>query len=376
MTHVLIVGASLAGLTTAESLRAEGFDGRITLLGGERHAPYSRPALSKQVLSGEWDAAPIRGRAELAGLGATFRLGRPATGLDPRRRQVAVGRERIAYDELVIATGAVARHPFPAAQTLRTIEDAHRLRGRLAHGDSVAIIGAGVLGCEVASAARAAGCAVTLIARGEGVSLGTLGPRLSERIAGLLRENGVELRTRAHVVAVDAAGAQLADGTTVGASTVVSALGCTPAVDWLRGSGVEIADGVVCDADGRVADGIHAVGDVAAWTDPADGRPRRTAHQQTAILQAQTVARAIATGAASLPIEPFFWTTLFGTRILVHGRVRPDAELDAVAGDADGDRFVVATRREGRVEALIGWNMAREFRMARAELLRAEGSLV
>lgn len=376
MTHVLIVGASLAGLTTAESLRAEGFGGRITLLGAERHAPYSRPALSKQVLSGQWDAAPIRGRAELAGLDATFRFGRTATGLDPRRREVAVGRERIAYDELVIATGAVARHPFPASQTLRTIEDAHRLRGRLERGDRIAIIGAGVLGCEVSSAARAAGCAVTLIARGEGVSLAALGPRLSDRIAGLLRENGVELRTRAQAVEVDAAGVHLADGTTVGASVVVSAVGCIPAVDWLRGSGLEIADGVVCDANGRAADGIHAVGDVAAWADPADGRPRRTEHQQTAILQAQSVARVIATCAASSPIEPFFWTTLFGTRILVHGRVRPDAELDVLAGDADGDRFVVAARRDGRMEALVGWNMAREFRMARADLLRAEGSLV
>jgi 3-phenylpropionate/trans-cinnamate dioxygenase ferredoxin reductase subunit len=376
MTHVLIVGASLAGLTTAESLRAEGFDGRITLLGAERHAPYSRPALSKQVLSGEWDASPLRGRAELAGLDATLRLGRAATGLDPRRREVAVGRERVGYDELVIATGAAARHPFPASQTLRTIEDAHHLRGRLVRGDRIAIIGAGVLGCELAAAARTAGCAVTLIARGEGVSLGALGPRLSGRIASLLGENGVELRTRAHVVAVDAAGVNLADGTTVGASTVVSAVGCAPSVGWLRGCGLEVADGVVCDENGRVADGIHAVGDVAAWTDPTDGRPRRTEHQQTAILQAQAVARRIATGAASPPIEPFFWTTLFGTRILVHGRVRPDAELHVIAGDADGDRFVVAARRQGRVEALVGWSMAREFRVARADLLRAEGSLV
>ena len=376
MTHVLIVGASLAGLTTAESLRAEGFDGRITVLGAERHTPYSRPALSKQILAGEWDAAPIRGRAELAGLDATFRFGLAATGLDLRRREVAVGRERIAYDELVIATGAAARHPFPASQTLRTIEDAHRLRTRLARGDRMAIIGAGVLGCDVASAARAAGCPVTLIARGERVSVGTVGPPVSERIAGLLRENGVELRTRARAVAVDTAGVHLADGATVGASAVVSAVGCTPAVDWLRGSGLEIADGVVCDANGRAADGIHAVGDVAAWTDPADGRPRRAEHQQTAILQAQAVARAIATGAASPPIEPLFWTSLFGTRILVHGRVRPGAELDVLAGDADGERFVLAARREGRVEALIGWNMAREFRLARAAVLRAEGSLV
>ncbi|MDQ7879171.1 FAD/NAD(P)-binding oxidoreductase [Microbacterium sp. QXD-8] len=376
MTHVLIVGASVAGLTTAESLRAQGFDGRITLLGAERHAPYSRPALSKQVLSGEWDAAPIRGGAELSGLDATFRLGRRATGLDPRRREVAVGRERIAYDELVIATGAVPRQPFRASQTLRTIEDAHRLRRLLARGDRIAIIGAGVLGCEVASSAHAGGCAVTLIARGEGVSLGGLGPPLSERVGGLLRENGVELRTWAHVVTVDAAGVRLADGTIVGASVVVSAVGCTPAVEWLRGSGLEIADGVVCDVNGRAADGIHAVGDVAAWTDPSDGRPRRTEHQQTAILQAQAVARAIATGAASPPIEPFFWTTLFGTRILVHGTVRPDAELHVIAGEGDGDRFVFAARREGRVEALVGWNMAREFRLARADLLRAEGSLV
>lgn len=366
MTHVVIVGASLAGLTTAESLRAEGFCGPITIVGAERQAPYSRPALSKQVLAGDWDAAPIRGRAELDALDVRFVLGRRATGLDRVQREVVLGRDCLAYDELVIATGATARRPFPGARTLRTLEDAVALRAGLVRDRRIAIAGAGVLGCEIASAARTAGCRVVMLARGEGVSLGTAGAYLSSRVTTLLAENGVALRTDADVVAVDRHGAVLADGTRVRASLVVTAVGCDPAVDWLAGSGLELADGVVCDAEGLAAPGIHAVGDVAAWADGDDGVPRRTAHQQTAILQAQAVARAIATGAGSPPIEPFFWTALFGTRILVHGRVKPDAALETVAGDPDGDRFVLAATRDGRIEGLVGWNMLREFRMARA----------
>ena len=365
--HIVIVGASLAGLTVAEALRDEGFSGPITLIGGERHAPYSRPMLSKQVLAGDRDEAGIRDAAEFAKLDVELLLGATATALDPARHEILLGARRLRYDELVIATGVTARQPALAgALSLRTIDDALALRSAFAGAERVAIVGAGILACELASGARAAGLDVTMLARGDAPSLGALSTRMSGRIAALLTANGVRLLTRAAVTSADATGANLASGIRVPADLVVAAIGCDPAVDWLRGSGLDLSDGVVCDATGRAGEHIHAVGDVAAWADASTGVPERVEHQQSAIEQAQAVARRLVTGAVPDPIVPFFWTTLFGTRILVHGRIHPDAELDTVAGDADGDRFVLAARRHGRTEGLIGWNMPREFRIARA----------
>lgn len=367
--HIVIVGSSLAGLTTAETLRDEGFVGRITLIGSERHAPYHRPMLSKQILSGERNSAAIRTDAERAALDITWELGRTATRLDPVRREVHIGDRRVSYDQLVIATGATARRPpFAGALALRTIDDALALRNALEHARRVAIIGAGVLGCEIASSTSSAGRDVTLLARGPALSLGALGTRLSDRISALLTANGVTVRTHSPVVGSDSAGLVLASGAHLPVDLVIAAIGCDPAVAWLRGSGLDLTDGVVCDSNGMAADRIWSVGDVAAWRDPATGLSSRVEHQQTAIEQAQAVARSILAVESSDPVTPFFWTTLFGTRILVHGRIHPDASLETIAGDSDADRFVLAARRAGRTEGLIGWNMPREFRIARAEL--------
>ncbi len=364
--HIVIVGASLGGITTAEALRAEGFSGRTTLIGNEPHAPYSRPMLSKQVLGGERDDAQIRDAAQLAELDIELRVGTPATGVDPVRHEVHVGAERVGYDELVIATGVSPRRTdLPGVLSLRTIDDALHLREAFSHAHRLAVIGSGVLACEIASAARAAGLDVQLLARGDELSLGALGTRLSQRVTDLLTLNGVRVRTRSVVRSTDPRGVALASGTRVPADLMVAAIGCEPAVGWLRDSGLNLSDGVVCDENGQAAPGIHAVGDVAAWSDPATGIPVRVEHQQNAIEQAQAVARRLATGAASEPRTPFFWTTLFGTRILVHGHVRADSDLETVAGDARSDRFVLAARRDGRTEGLVGWNMPREFRIAR-----------
>jgi NADPH-dependent 2,4-dienoyl-CoA reductase/sulfur reductase-like enzyme len=374
--HVAIVGASLAGLTTAEALRDEGFTGRITLIGGESHVPYSRPMLSKQVLADERDDARIRDDAELARLDIELLLGAKATALDRARREVHLSATTLHYDELVIATGATARRPVLAGvRTLRTIDDALELRGAFAGAERVAIIGAGILACELASAARSADLEVTLLARRDSLSLGALGTRMSGRIAALLSANGVRVQTCAVVASADAAGVTLDSGIRVPADVVVAAIGCEPAVEWLSGSGLDLSDGVVCDENGRAGDNIHAVGDVAAWVDASTGLPTRVEHQQNAIEQAQAVARRLVTGAASDAITPFFWTTLFGTRILVHGRIGPDVELETVAGDADGDRFVIAARRGGRTEGLVGWNMPREFRIARSASTPPERTL-
>jgi NADPH-dependent 2,4-dienoyl-CoA reductase/sulfur reductase-like enzyme len=377
---VLIVGASIAGVTVAETLRSEGYDGRITLIGDEPNPPYVRPPLSKQVLSGDWsvDEATIHDAAGLESLHIDFRPGEAATNLDLAARVVETTRGRHPFTRLVIATGASPR-PMRGVEesapvlSLRTIDDAAALRSHLQAGRSLTIIGGGVLGCEVASAARKAGCEVTMLCLEPGPTIGRAGSVLSDGVAALLREGGVDLRVEAEVVGVAGVDGALrtlvADGTVVASEVVLSAIGCIPNTAWLARSGLDTTNGVLCDAIGQAADGVYAVGDVARWTHPVTGEARRVEHQLTAIEQAQTVAAHIATGRIGDPIAPFFWTELFGTRILVHGTPDPAAEITVLHGSVDDGKFVAAAVSEGRPHALIGWNMPRELRQERAKML-------
>lgn len=366
---IVIVGASLAGLTAAETLRAEGYAGPLTLVGEEFRLPYHRPPLSKQVLTGAWEPgqAELASRATLESLGIRLRLGERATGLDPAAHTVAVGGEPLPYERLIVATGVIARR-VPGARSLRTMTDALALRTALAAARRVAVIGAGVLGCEIAAAVRKSDLEVTLIGRGPEITLGRLGGMLSARIAGLLRGGGIEVLLGREVRHVDDNGVGLTDGTVIGADLVVAAIGCIPAVDWLRGSGLDLADGVRCDERGMAAPDVYAIGDVASWRDPVTGAHERVEHQAVAVDQAQAVARLIATGERPERVVPFFWSELFGTRIQVSGR--PDGELpvEVIAGDPTSDRFVLASTRDDAITGLVGWNMPREFRIARARL--------
>lgn len=380
---VVIVGASIAGATTAEALRAEGYEGRITLVGSERHTPYHRPPLSKQILSGAWALAEsvIHDEDALLRLGVEFRGDETAEGLDLAARTVHTTRGSIAFDQLVIATGVHARRlpgtdGTAGVHHVRTIDDVLALRDRLVSGARVVVVGGGILGCEIAAAATKAGCAVDLVCRGSAPRITTSGDGLlPRRVSTLLRENGVRLRTHTGVVRVDEGGGgvrvQLADGSEVVADVVVGAIGCVPATGWLRGSVLDISDGVLCDASGRAAEGVFAVGDVARWLDGATGEASRVEHQLTAIEQAQSVARAIATGSASDPIVPFFWTELFGTRIMVYGTSDPDAPLTLLAGSFEEDKFLAASVRDGVTRALVAWNMPRELRQERARMTAA-----
>ncbi len=375
----MIVGASLAGLTTAEGLRAEGYAGSITLVGEEDHPPYSRPPLSKQVLSGRWTAAQamLRDGAQLAALDLRLVKGR-ATAADLTARTVTVEGDTLAYERLVVATGVRARR-LPGAEgvagvhTLRTLDDAIGLRDDLPAAGPVVVVGAGVLGCEVAASARAAGHDVTILGRSTEPRFGQTATPLSPMIAALLLEHGIRLRMGVDVTDVvgrsRVAALRLSDGSIVPADVVVAAIGCVPSVDWLSGTGIDLTDGVLCDAGGVAAPGVYAVGDVARWLDPATGESHRVEHQATAIEQAHAVARLIVTGEVGAPIVPFFWSELFGNRILVHGRLDPGAPLTILAGDPADRRFVAATIRDGQATGLIGWNMPREFRQERARML-------
>jgi NADPH-dependent 2,4-dienoyl-CoA reductase/sulfur reductase-like enzyme len=411
--RIVVVGASVAGVTTAEALRAEGFDGEVVLIGDEPHAPYARPPLSKQVLDGSWEPAraALRTVAELDALDVELRTGTPATALDTGRQVVTAGCP-VPYDVLVIATG-VAPAPLAvpggeAALRLRTLDDASTLRRAMtgAGSDSgsrsgfrsgsgtasatgpIAVIGAGVLGSELASAARHLGREVVLIGRRDRQAFGTLGTLLSDRLAALHAAHGVQLRTGSAVVRLDAhpdgdgggVDVVLADGTVIASAFVVAAVGGRPRTEWLSGSGLVIDDGVACDAAGRAihgavpVPGVFAVGDVAAWTDPVSGHPVRVEHQTTAIEQGLAVARTIVHGQSTLPGSsaappvPYFWSEVHGVRIQAYGTfddARPLATLDA--GAAGPDSFVAASVDEhGRTTGVVGWAAARAFRAARS----------
>jgi NADPH-dependent 2,4-dienoyl-CoA reductase/sulfur reductase-like enzyme len=367
----------MAGLPTVEALRAEGFAGRVTLVGDERHPPYSRPALSKQVLSGAWEAsrALLTNAERLAALGIRYLADVRAEALDVVGRRVRIGDEWLAFSALVIATGLAARRVsgdidalvgarerVASPLVLRTLDDALALAERFRTVERVTVLGMGILGCEIASVAAALGRSTALVGRGPRVAFGPLGELLGSRIERVLRDGGVDVRLGRPV----APGA--APGAGPGAGLVVAAIGSHPVVGWLHGSGLDLTDGVLCDESGSAAPGIYAVGDVARWRDPSGGAATRVEHQSSALAQGHSVARTIVWGSAPPLDAPFFWSEVLGTRILAHGSFPSGAVMTAVHGDLASARFVARVEHDGAETGLIGWNMPREFRAARAEL--------
>lgn len=373
--RVVIVGASLAGLTTAEALRANGYEGDILLIGAEPELPYARPPLSKQVLIGAWspEQAALRTAAEIDALNIQVRTGVRVTDLDVAAHELGVGSERIGYDMLVVATGVEATAAIDAPRgwvhSLRTLADARNLRDALEHANRVVVAGTGVLGSEIASAARQLGLEAVLIGRSRRLSLGAVGTLLSDRLVELHQDNGVELRLGSPAHALDRTAPSrrvlLADGTAVDGDVVVAAVGGTPQTRWLDGSGLTIADGVICDEFGLAAPGVYAVGDVARWTDPVTGTTRRLEHQANAIDQALSIAQTIVTGVPTIQGPPFFWSEIHGVRIQVYGVF--DQTVPLVPLQSDGThRIVLAAPTKHGITGIVGWNAARLFRSARA----------
>jgi NADPH-dependent 2,4-dienoyl-CoA reductase/sulfur reductase-like enzyme len=297
MKSVAIVGASVAGVAAARALRQLGFDGQLTVIGDEPHLPYDRPPLSKDFLLGKLGAGdfPLAEPDALAGLDVDLRLGVRATGLDTERREILLDGDRLRYETLVIASGATARTlptQLAGVHSLRTLDDAAAIRGALVAGARVAVVGGGFIGAEVAWSARLLGRDVTIIdplpalmVRGLGVTIGAV---LARRHA----DSGVRLRLGRTVVRLE--GGQrvervvLDDGSAVDADLVVVGIGADPAVQWLVGSGLDIADGIVCDGALCAGEGVYAVGDVVRW--PTAAGLRRAEHWTNAVDQASALA--------------------------------------------------------------------------------------
>jgi NADPH-dependent 2,4-dienoyl-CoA reductase/sulfur reductase-like enzyme len=298
---VVVVGGGVAAVRLAEQLRRLGSDDRIVLVGAEAHVPYDRPPLTKKFL--EQGATPPTLGGGLADLGVQMRLGRQATGLDTGARTVTLDdASTLGYDELVVATGATPRS-MPelgeqANHVMRTLDDATALRADLLRTGRVVVVGAGFIGCELASTARALGADVTLLEMLP-VPLGrVLGTEVGALVADRQRGAGVDLRCGTTVTEVVGDGDErellLSDGARLAAPVVVAALGVAPACGWLAGSGVQVDDGVVCDSTGRAsAPGVWAIGDAARWWHPPTGRAVRFEHWTSAVDQARAVAGAL-----------------------------------------------------------------------------------
>ncbi|MCY3732710.1 MAG: FAD-dependent oxidoreductase [Chloroflexi bacterium] len=382
MKQVVIVGASLAGLTAGEALREEGFDGRITLVGEETEAPYDRPPLSKQLLTGEWDVdrLPLRSGDEMGKLDFELLLGRTAAALDVADRVVRLddGLE-VTFDGLIIATGArPLALPFgqelEGVHTLRSQADALRIRGGLERGGRVVVIGAGFIGAEVASSARTRGLDVTMVEALSAPMIGPLGGQLATWARELHAQAGVRMRFDARVSDMIGSGRveaiELEGGSTIEADTVVVGIGVRPNVDWLEGSGLTVGDGVICDQYCRAAPMIYAAGDVARWPNELFmhfryGGPQRTMrieHWTNAVEQGMAAARNLLLesrgnrSAAFAPV-PYFWSDQHGLSIMASGITSPRDEFRLVHGTLESNRFAAIYGLRGYLTGVVavGW---------------------
>ncbi|MFI6458170.1 NAD(P)/FAD-dependent oxidoreductase [Streptosporangium amethystogenes] len=381
--RIVIVGASLAGLRAAETLRDEGFTGSLTLIGDEACEPYDRPPLSKQVLTG-WVPADGTALPRRREIGAEWLLGMAASGLElaGKRVRLADGRE-IPYDRLLITTGVRARSwPDEAEAALdgvfvvRTRDDSGRLRERLDAGPGrVLVIGAGFAGSEIASVCRERGIPVTVAEVAEAPLVGALGSMIGSIAADLQRAHGVDLRCGVRVTRLEGDGrvrrAHFSDGETIDADVVVVALGGVRNTEWLGDSGLAAGRwGVACDSgcrafdiNGLVTDDVFVAGDVARCPHPVyEYRFLSLEHWANAVEQAQVAAHNM----VSSPTDrwphlsmPTFWSMQFGVNIKSVGVPVMADEIVVTQGSVEERRFVAAYGYRGRVIAAVSFDNAK-----------------
>ncbi|RSS80026.1 NAD(P)/FAD-dependent oxidoreductase [Streptomyces sp. WAC06614] len=392
--RIVIVGASLAGLRAAETLREKGFQGSLTMIGDEPYEPYDRPPLSKQVLLGkaspEGTALPRR-RA----IDAQWRLGVPASGLDMagKRVELADG-DSVPYDRLLIATGVRAR-PWPneaeaaldGVFVLRTRDDGAALARRMDAGPRrVLVIGAGFTGSEIASACRERGVEVTVAERADAPLVGALGGVVGAVAAELQRENGVDLRTGVMVTGLegDSTGrvraAHFSDGTTLECDVVVVSLGAQRNTEWLSGSGLGAGPrGIACDAGcrafditGIVTDDIYVAGDVARSPHPLFGYQFLSLeHWGNAVAQAEIAAHNMLSESADRRPHlwtPAFWSTQFGVNIKSVGVPSMGTEIMITQGSRAERRFSGVYGYQGRIIGAVTFDNARWLEFYRHQI--------
>jgi 3-phenylpropionate/trans-cinnamate dioxygenase ferredoxin reductase component len=316
--RVVIAGAGLAGLRTAEELRARGYEGAITMIGAERRPPYDRPPLTKKLMTGELDDTTLA--ADPAALGLDLRLAEAATGLS--EGVLRTGRGEHPYDALVVATGAApVGLPGTGRQCyLRTLDDALELRSALRPGTRLAIVGAGWIGAELATAAARRGCRVTVVEAAPAPLAGAIGAQVGSRTVAWYEAAGVDLRLSQPVESVEPGGLALAGGQWLAADRVVTAVGVRPETGWLAGSGLKLENGVAVDERLRTSvPGIYAAGDCAAFVSRRYRRRLRVEHWDSALHAPEVVAANILGGDEVYDPVPYFWSEQFGRMVQYAG---------------------------------------------------------
>ncbi|MFE3293037.1 NAD(P)/FAD-dependent oxidoreductase [Rhodococcus sp. NPDC059234] len=381
--RIVIVGAGLAGLRTAEELRRAGYDGELVLLGEESHPPYDRPPLSKEVVRGEVDDVTLKPAEFFTEQRIELRLGTRAVGLDTPARTVALADgSSLGYDELVIATGLTPRRipglaDLEGVHVLRTLEDSRGLRAELTAGRTALVVGAGFIGCELAASMRKSGLEVILVEPQPTPLASVLGEQVGALVARLHKDEGVDLRTGTGLSELlgeqRVTGAVLGDGSEVRADLVVVGIGSNPVTGWLADSGIELAapadgGGVLADESGRTSDPhVWAAGDVAAWRHP-EGEQRRVEHWSNAGEQAQALAHALVGGDRPVvPAQvPYFWSDQYDVKIQALGEPAATDTVHVVRDD--GRKFVAYYERDGRLVAVVGGGLAGAVMKMRAKI--------
>jgi 3-phenylpropionate/trans-cinnamate dioxygenase ferredoxin reductase component len=381
-TDVLIVGAGLGGARVAEGLRVAGFDGGIAVAGTEPHRPYERPALSKQVLLGERTLAAIALRPEAYWQehGIDLRTDETVDSIDIGARRARAGGRELRWGRLVLATGVSARR-IPQLEGLsnvhymRTAEDATNLRGALLDAGRLAVIGAGFVGLEVASAALTLGIDVTVIDPAPVPFQRTLGAAVGRVMGQIARDAGVELRLASSIARPlrqgrRAVALELQDGSRIDCDAVLVGIGSQPNSGIVESSLALAADrGIITDAGGRTsAAGVFACGDVAAAR-RSDGSVHRIEHWSAAAWSARAVAAAITGTAPPPPAPAYFWTDQFGRRLQVAGHI--DARLDPTMVGAEEGLIARYHDAAGRLRAVALLDRPDHLPAARAELIAA-----
>jgi 3-phenylpropionate/trans-cinnamate dioxygenase ferredoxin reductase subunit len=375
--RIVIAGAGLAGVRTAEELRRAGYEGEIVLLDDEGHLPYDRPPLSKDVIRGEREDTTLRPAEFFDEQRIDLRLRAAARSVDTDARTVTLadGTE-LAYDELVIATGLRARRipglpDLDGVHVLRSVDDSRALRAAIVPGVRALVVGAGFIGCEVTASLRALGVDVVLLEPQPTPLASVLGTEVGSLVARLHTEAGVDLRAGVGLAELRGDGhvtsAVLGDGTEIDVDLVVLGIGSVPVTEWLEGSGIELDNGVVCDDTGKTsAPHVWAVGDVASWQVPGGAR-KRVEHWTNAGEQAIVLAKKIVTGESGGAGQvPYFWSDQYDIKIQGLGAVRADDTVHVVRDD--GRKFLAYYEREGRLVGVVGGGLPAQVMKTRMKI--------
>jgi 3-phenylpropionate/trans-cinnamate dioxygenase ferredoxin reductase component len=366
-TGVVIVGGGQAGLEAAAALRAQGYQGTVTLICEEAHAPYQRPPLSKEFLAGKMEAEslPLRALAYYEKQRVDLILGDPVTAIDRAAMQVRLaGGGSVSYTQLILAVGARNR-PLPIegaehALHLRTLGEAVALRQRIAEARSVVVIGGGFIGLEVAAAARGFGKPVTVIEATPRLMSRAVSPLLSGFFLDVHRAQGTEVLLNATVASVQADGVTLGTGEKIGADLIVAGIGVLPNIELARAAGLEVNNGIVVDEFMRSSDpAIFAIGDCAdhpnAFAGALGGGRTRLESVQNAVDQAKCAARTIAGNPAPYRDVPWFWTDQFEIRFQMAGLAAGHDEF-VVRGSVENRKFSAFYFKDGRLLAVDSVN--------------------